>query len=137
MCRSRGGGRLTGLPKATPVVGDDPVARRDEGGDLVLPGATAQGPAVDQHDRATRAVILVVDLDGSVVLCTDRQLGHAEGVPPDRSRKHRAYGGFGDDAIRPPGSKDAVLRRPRGAEAMRPARFERATLGLEVPCSIP
>jgi hypothetical protein len=38
---------------------------------LLVPGAAAQGVAVDQHDRLAGAVILVIDLDVGAVLLAD------------------------------------------------------------------
>jgi AAA ATPase domain len=70
------GCRLAGLAEPAPVVGDDPVPGRQQGRDLLVPGAAAERVAVDQHDRLAGAMILVVDLDGGVVFLADGDCGH-------------------------------------------------------------
>ena len=60
--------RLGGMAEAAAVVGYDAVAGVHEGRDLLLPRAARERPAVDQDDRAPRAVVLVVQLDRSPVL---------------------------------------------------------------------
>jgi len=57
------GDRLAGLAEPAPVIGDDPVAGLEQGGDLLVPGTAAERIAVDQHHRLASAVILVMDLD--------------------------------------------------------------------------
>jgi hypothetical protein len=64
------------LAEAAAVVGDDPVAGLDQRGDLGLPGLARQRPAVDEHDRAAGAVVLVVELDRGGVLGADGDRGH-------------------------------------------------------------
>jgi hypothetical protein len=68
--------RLRGIAETTAVIGDYPVASVDQGRDLVLPRSSAQGPAVDEHDRFSGAVVVVVDFDGGVVLGAYLQSAH-------------------------------------------------------------
>jgi hypothetical protein len=56
-------GRLAGAPEPTAVVPDHAVAGAQQRALLVLPRGAVQGVPVDQHDRLTAAVVLVVDLD--------------------------------------------------------------------------
>ena len=56
-------GRLAGLAEASAVVGNDPVTRIQEDGNLLLPGSTAQGVSVDQNNRLARAMVFVIELD--------------------------------------------------------------------------
>lgn len=67
---------LTRTAEASAVVRDDPVARVEQDRKLLLPGRPAQGPPVNQHDGATRAVVLVVEIDRSRVLLTDTDVWH-------------------------------------------------------------
>ena len=47
------------------------MARSEERSDLFLPRVTVHRPAIDEHDRRTGTVILVVDPDGSPVFLSD------------------------------------------------------------------
>ena len=62
------GRRLAGLAEPAPVVGDDPVPGGEQCPLLTFPGVPVQRVPVDQDDRLTLAVVLVVDLDVGVVL---------------------------------------------------------------------
>ena len=65
-------GRLAGAAEAATVVADHAVAAREQLALLALPRVPVQGIAVNQHDRITAPVILVVDLDrGSVLASND------------------------------------------------------------------
>ena len=61
---------------ATPVVSDDPVAEREQGRDLLVPGPAAERVAVDEDHRRAAAVVLVVKVDGAGVFGADGDDGH-------------------------------------------------------------
>jgi hypothetical protein len=77
------GGGLAGGAEPAPVVGDHPVAGRQQRRDLPVPGPAAERVAVDQHHRPAGAVVLVVDLDVAGVLPADGDLGHELSFPFD------------------------------------------------------
>src|SRR5690606_7294901 len=58
-----------------------PVSGREQHRCLLLPGGAAEREAVDEHDRLTGAVILVVEVDRCGVLHTYGDVGHG-GFPP-------------------------------------------------------
>jgi hypothetical protein len=68
--------RLAGSSEAPAVVRDDSVTCSEQGPDLLLPGCAAQRPSMDQHDRPTRAVVLVVELDGLGVFLANNERAH-------------------------------------------------------------
>jgi hypothetical protein len=57
------GGRLAGLAEPATVVGDEPAAVIQQDPQLLVPGAAAERVAMDQDDRRSRAVVLVVQAD--------------------------------------------------------------------------
>ncbi len=57
-------GGLTGVAEAPAVVGDGPIPGLKQDPDLLLPGSPAQRKAVNEHNGATRAVVLVVEING-------------------------------------------------------------------------
>src|SRR5260370_747389 len=67
---------LTGFAEAPAVVAEGPRPGLEQGRCLLLPGSTAEWKAVDEHDGATRAVVLVVELDGPRVLLTNIDVRH-------------------------------------------------------------
>jgi hypothetical protein len=67
---------LAGVAEPAPIVGDHPVAGFQQHRDLFVPGAAAEGVAVDQHHRWPGAVVFVVQGNRPRVLFTDRQIGH-------------------------------------------------------------
>src|SRR5207248_4533612 len=79
-------GRLARATKPAPVVADDAMAAREQLALLTLPRVPVQRVAVDQHQRPAAPVILVMDLDRSVVLGSNSDAGHAHSsflVSPD------------------------------------------------------
>ena len=58
------GRRLAGLPEPTPVVGDHAVAGFQQDRDLLVPCTPAEGVAMDQDHRRSRAGVLIVEVDG-------------------------------------------------------------------------
>jgi hypothetical protein len=74
---------LAGLPEASTIVEDDPVAGVKQHRDLLFPGGSIEGEAVDQNDGLTGAVVLVVDVDAGRVLVTNGDVGHSG--PPIQS----------------------------------------------------
>src|SRR5438874_1898190 len=50
-------------PEAAAVVGDDAVPGLEQRRALLLPGVPVEGVAVDEDDRLTFAVVLVVEVD--------------------------------------------------------------------------
>src|ERR1700680_4493635 len=69
-------GRLAGAAKATAVVGDDTISIHEQVPLLPFPRVAIQRIAMDQNDRLTASVILVVDLDRAIVLGSDDERGH-------------------------------------------------------------
>lgn len=61
-------GRLARLPESAAVVGDDPVARLQQGRALLLPRVPIERVAVDEHDRLSLSVVLVIEIDVRAVL---------------------------------------------------------------------
>ena len=55
--------RLARFAESPAVVRDDPITRAEQGGCLLLPGTATQWPTVDKHDRLTRSVVLIVEID--------------------------------------------------------------------------
>jgi hypothetical protein len=47
------------------------VTRIQQDGYLLLPGTTAERPAVDQDDRAPGTVVLIIEIDVAGILLTD------------------------------------------------------------------
>src|SRR5207302_8357786 len=70
------GGRLAGVAKPAPVVGDHPVAGLQQHRDLPVPGTAAERVAVNQDDRPSLAVVLVVEVDRGRVLPADADVCH-------------------------------------------------------------
>ena len=70
-------GRAARGAEAAPVVGDDPVAGREQRVHLRLPGPAVQRPAGEEHDGGAAAVVLVVQLDrrGVLLPCDDDRHG--------------------------------------------------------------
>ena len=82
------GDRLAGIAEPAPVIRDHPVPGRQQVAFLPLPGPAVQRVAVNQHDRLTRSVVFVVDVDAGAVLAADRNEGHGSSclsAVPDRS----------------------------------------------------
>jgi len=73
--------RPAGVAEAAAIVGDDSVATRDKRSFLTFPGASVEGEPMDQHDRASRAVIFVIDIDRRRVLFAYRDVWHRRDVP--------------------------------------------------------
>ena len=71
-------GRLAGFAEASAVVGDDPVTRIQQDGQLLLPGSTAQRVSVDQDNRFARAMVFVVKLHVARIFSSDRNVWHFE-----------------------------------------------------------
>ena len=69
-------GGLARLARAAAVVGDHPVAGREQRRHLLVPGPPAERVAVDEDDRRAAAVVLVVEVDGARVLGPDVHDGH-------------------------------------------------------------
>jgi hypothetical protein len=59
-----------------PVVGDDAVAGGEQRGRLALPAVAVQRVPVDEDDRLTCALVLVVELDRGAVLGPDGDVSH-------------------------------------------------------------
>src|SRR5438067_9871488 len=70
------GRRLAGLTEPAPVVGDRPVAGLQQDRDLLVPCTPAQGVAVDQNHRRSRAGVLVVQVDGPRILLANLDVRH-------------------------------------------------------------
>src|SRR5258708_39986639 len=84
-------GRLTGFAEAPAVVGDGPITCLEQGHYLLLPGSAAQRKAVDEHDGATRAVVLVVEIDRPRVLLTNIDVWHERFLPSGSAIKAEPY----------------------------------------------
>jgi hypothetical protein len=69
-------GRLTRAAEAAPVVADHSVAGCEQVPLLAFPRVAVQRVAMDQHDRLSAAVVLVVDVDRGVVLGGDGERRH-------------------------------------------------------------
>jgi hypothetical protein len=57
------GHRLARLPEPASVIRDHTVSGIDQHPDLLVPRPAAEWVAVDQYDRRSRAMVLVVQLD--------------------------------------------------------------------------
>ena len=55
--------------EAAAVIRDHAMAGREQRGGLLFPRVTVQRPAMDEHDRRSGAVVLVIDLDGVEFSC--------------------------------------------------------------------
>jgi hypothetical protein len=73
--------RLAGLAETPPVVRDHPKTGGEQRPLLPLPSSPAQRKPVDEHDRLTGSVVLVVELDVNGVLAPDGDVGHAGSFP--------------------------------------------------------
>jgi hypothetical protein len=71
------GGRLAGLAKPAPVVGDHPMTSLQQHRDLQVPGTATERIAVHQYHRSLRPVVLVVQVDGDRVLLAHDEARHA------------------------------------------------------------
>src|SRR4029077_3059246 len=69
-------GRLARLAKAAAVVSDHSISIGEELALLAFPRVAIEWIPMDQNDRATTTVVLVVDLDGGAVLSADRDRSH-------------------------------------------------------------
>jgi hypothetical protein len=63
--------RLAGSAEAAAIVGDDAMTRGEQRCHLLFPRGAAQRPAMDEHHRRSRAVVLVVEFDGAGVFLSD------------------------------------------------------------------
>src|SRR3984893_5873036 len=75
-------GWLARSAEAAAIIRDHAMASGQERGGLLFPGVTVQRPTMDQHDRRTRAVILVIDLDGRGVFLSDLDDTHGATLLP-------------------------------------------------------
>src|SRR4029077_6937695 len=64
------------VAEAAAVVGDDTMAGVEQHGELFVPGTAAQRVAVNQDDRLSRPVVLVMQLDVARVLLSDLDVRH-------------------------------------------------------------
>src|ERR1700721_2229534 len=67
---------LTGLTESSAIIGNDTVTRSQKYCGLLLPGSAAQRITVDQDDRLTRAVVLLVEIDVAGVFLPDSNVWH-------------------------------------------------------------
>jgi hypothetical protein len=70
------GADLRRLPETATVVSDDPVPGREELARLTLPAVPVQRVAVDEDDRLTRPLVLVIQLDRRAVLIPNGDESH-------------------------------------------------------------
>ena len=75
---------LAGPAKATTVVGDHAMARRQKSSGLLFPGIAVERPAMNEHDRQTGAVILVIEFDRGGVFPSDIYKAHGATLLPHR-----------------------------------------------------
>src|SRR5262249_25301913 len=94
--------------------------------DLLVPGAAAQRISVDQDDRLSRPVVLVVELDMSGVLLSDLDVGHCLLLPIGRRRsrrRHDAPTGLATHALASPATGfNRSATAPRGLRDQRAAK---------------
>src|ERR1700691_2931014 len=69
-------GRLTRLAEAPAIVGNHTVTRGQQHRGLLLPGRTAQWISVDQDNRPTRAVVLIINFNVAGVFLSYRNVWH-------------------------------------------------------------
>ncbi len=69
---------VAGVTETAAIVGDHPVAGREQDALLLLPGRTVERVPVNEHDRAAAAVVLVEDVDGVAVFATTLSFAIAE-----------------------------------------------------------
>src|SRR3989442_8077762 len=69
---------LTGLTKASAVIGDDTVTCFQKNWHLLLPGSTAQWISVNRDDWITGDVLLIVEIDVAGVFLADINVWHLD-----------------------------------------------------------
>ena len=69
-------GRLAGFPESPTVIGDYAMTRGQKRGGLLLLGCAVQWIPVDQNDRSTRTVVLIIQIDIAGVFLPDGYVWH-------------------------------------------------------------
>src|ERR1700736_1940492 len=67
---------LAGFAEPSAVIGDDAVSGAQKNRHLFLPRSTAQWISVNQDNRLTRAVVLIIEIDIVRVFLTDSNVWH-------------------------------------------------------------
>src|ERR1700735_1371841 len=67
---------LRGLTESSAIISNDTVTRSQKHCGLLLPGSAAQRITVDQNDRLTRAVVLIIEIDVAGVFLSDSNVWH-------------------------------------------------------------
>lgn len=75
-CRSRNLWLFVGFAETPPVIGDDSVAAGKKRPRLLFPGGAIRRIAMDEHDRLSRSVVFVVELDVCAVFLSNGNKSH-------------------------------------------------------------